>query len=113
MNFIEEIKVVDLTSAIAGALPTMLLGDLGADLIKIEPPGGEHFRYAMDGSIFLAMNRNKRGIALDLKTKEGQEVALKLARTADVFVENLVPGAVNKLGLDYDRVAQVNPRIIY
>ncbi len=113
MNFLQGIKVVDLTSAVAGALPTMLLGDLGADVIKVEPPEGEHFRYAMDGAWFLAANRNKRGIALDLTTKEGQEIALKLVKTADVFVENLVPGTVNKLGLGYDRVTQLNPRIIY
>jgi crotonobetainyl-CoA:carnitine CoA-transferase CaiB-like acyl-CoA transferase len=113
MNFLQGIKVIDLTAVIAGALPTMLLGDLGADVIKIEPPGGEHFRYAWDGAFFLAMNRNKRGIALDLRTKEGQEIVLKLVKTADVFIENFVPGTINKLGLGYDRVAQVNPRIIY
>jgi len=113
MNFLQGIKVVDLTTAMAGPFATTLLGDLGADVIKIEPPGGEHFRYAMDGAWLLAGNRNKRGIALDLATAEGQEIALKLVKTADVFVENFVPGTVSKLGLGYDRVAQVNPRIIY
>ncbi|UCC90473.1 MAG: CoA transferase [Dehalococcoidia bacterium] len=113
MNFLQGIKVVDLTTAMAGPFATTLLGDLGADVIKIEPPRGEHFRYAMDGVWLLAANRNKRGIALDLKTTEGQEIAQKLVKTADVFIENLVPGTVNKLGLGYDRVAQVNPRIIY
>ena len=113
MNFLQGIKVVDLTAVMAGPFATMLLGDLGADVIKIEPPRGEHFRYAMDAAWLLATNRNKRGIALDLRTKEGQEIVLKLVKTADVFVENFVPGTVNKLGLGYDRVVQVNPRIIY
>jgi len=65
MNFLQGIKVVDLTAVIAGSHATMLLGDLGADVIKIEPPGGEHFRYTWDSAFFLPMNRNKRGIALD------------------------------------------------
>ena len=113
MRFLEGVKIVDLTSAIAGALGTMVLGDMGADVIKIEPPRGEHYRHAYDGAILLATNRNKRGIALDLRTKEGQEIALKLASKADVFTENFVPGTVGKLGLGYDKVSQVNPRIVY
>ena len=113
MRFLEGVKVVDLTSAIAGALGTMVLGDMGADVIKIEPPGGEHYRHAYDGAILLATNRNKRGVALDLRTKEGQEIALKLASKADVFTENFVPGTADRLGLSYDKVSQVNPRIIY
>ena len=113
MRFLEGVKVVDLTSAIAGALGTMVLGDMGADVIKIEPPRGEHYRHAYDGAILLATNRNKRGIALDLRTKEGQEIALKLASKADVFTENFVPGTAGKLGLGYDKVSQVNPRVIY
>jgi len=113
MNFLQGIRVVDLTSVIAGSFGTMILGDMGADVTKIEPPSGEHYRYAVDGAILLAMNRNKRGIALDLGAREGQEIALKLVSQADVFMENLVPGAVDRLGLGYDKVSQVNPRIIY
>ncbi len=113
MNPLEGIRIIDLTSAIAGSFGTMILADLGAEVIKIEPPKGEHYRHAMDGAILLAMNRNKRGIALDLTTKEGQEVTLKLVKTADVFMENFVPGTIEKLGLDYKRVKEVNPRIIY
>jgi len=92
---------------------TMLLGDMGADVIKIEPPTGDHFRYAFDGAWLLASNRNKRGIALDLTKQEGQEVALKMVRRADVFTESFAPGVVGRLGLDYDEVSRVNPRIIY
>jgi len=113
MNFLQGIKVVDLTAVVAGPFATTLLGDMGADVVKIEPLRGEHIRHAMDGAFLLAMNRNKRGIALDLRAKEGQEIVLKLVKGADVFIENFVPGTVGKLGLSYDRVAEVNPRIIY
>jgi crotonobetainyl-CoA:carnitine CoA-transferase CaiB-like acyl-CoA transferase len=113
MDLLKGIKVVDLTAAIAGTLDTMILADLGADVIKIEPPNGEHYRHAMDGAILLAMNRNKRDIALDLKTEEGQEIALKLASKADILTENFVPGTVDKLGLSYEKVSALNPSIIY
>jgi len=113
MNLLQGVKVVDLTSVIAGSFGSMLLGDMGADVVKIEPPQGEHYRYAIDGAILLAMNRNKRGIALDLRTRQGQDVALRLASRADVFVENLIPGTVDKLGLGYEQVNRLNPRIIY
>ncbi len=113
MDLLKGIKVVDLTAAIAGTLDTMILADLGADVIKIEPPNGEHYRHAMDGAILLAMNRNKRDIALDLRTEEGQEIALKLASQADILTENFVPGTIDKLGLSYEKVHKLNPSIIY
>jgi crotonobetainyl-CoA:carnitine CoA-transferase CaiB-like acyl-CoA transferase len=113
MDLLKGIKVVDLTAAIAGTLDTMILADLGADVIKIEPPNGEHYRHAMDGAILLAMNRNKRDIALDLRTEEGQEIALKLASQADILTENFVPGTIDKLGLSYEKVSKLNPSIIY
>ena len=113
MKFLEGIKIVDLTAAIAGTLGTMVLADLGADVIKIEPPRGEHYRTAVDGAILLAMNRNKRGVALDLKTNAGQDIALRLANKVDVFIENFIPGTIEKLGLNYEKVKEVNPSIIY
>jgi crotonobetainyl-CoA:carnitine CoA-transferase CaiB-like acyl-CoA transferase len=113
MNLLQGIKVIDLSAVASGPFATMLLGDMGADVVKIEPLKGEHIRYVMDGAFLLALNRNKRGIALDLRTKEGHEIALKLVKTADVFIENFMPGTIDKLGLGYDRVVQVNPRIIY
>jgi crotonobetainyl-CoA:carnitine CoA-transferase CaiB-like acyl-CoA transferase len=113
MDLLKGIKVVDLTAAIAGTLDTMILADLGADVIKIEPPNGEHYRHAMDGAILLAMNRNKRDIALDLRTEEGREIALKLASKADILTENFVPGTIDKLGLGYEKVRKINPNIIY
>jgi crotonobetainyl-CoA:carnitine CoA-transferase CaiB-like acyl-CoA transferase len=113
MELLSNVKVVDLTAAIAGTLGTLALADLGADVIKIEPLKGEHYRTALNGAIVLAMNRNKRGVALDLKTKEGQDIVLNLVKKADVFVENFVPGTIEKLGLSYERVKEAKPDIIY
>ena len=113
MDLLKGVKVVDFTAAIAGTLGTMILADLGADVIKVEPPRGEHYRYALEGAILLSVNRNKRDIALDLRSDEGQQIALKLASRADVLTENFVPGTIDKLGLSYERVSQLNPSIIY
>jgi crotonobetainyl-CoA:carnitine CoA-transferase CaiB-like acyl-CoA transferase len=113
MDFLKGIRVVDLTAAVSGTSGTMVLADLGADVIKIEPPKGEHYRYAIDGAFLLAFNRNKRDLALDLRTAEGQEIALRLTSQADVLMENFVPGTAEKLGLGYEKVSNLNPRIIY
>ena len=113
MDFLKGIKVIDFTAAIAGTLNTMILADLGADVIKIEPIRGEHYRHALQGAILLSMNRNKRDLSLDLKTEKGREIALKLASQADVLTENFVPGTIDRLGLSYERVREVNPNIIY
>lgn len=113
MDYLKGIRVVDLTAAVSGTSGTMVLADLGADVIKIEPPRGEHYRHAMDGAFLLAFNRNKRDLALDLKTPEGQEIALRLAGKADVLMENFVPGTADKLGLGYEKVSSLNPRLIY
>jgi formyl-CoA transferase len=115
------IRVLDVCQVMAGPFCCMLLGDLGADVIKIEPPdGGDQARRAMgfklkgDDSLgFLNMNRNKRSITIDLKSEAGRNVFLRLAETADVIVENYRPGAMKKLGVDYEAVQTVNPRIIY
>ena len=104
----------------AGPFCCMLLGDLGADVIKVEPPEGDQARRAMgfklkgDDSLgFLNMNRNKRSITLDLKSEAGRNVFFRLAETADVIVENYRPGAMKKLGVDYEAARAVNPGIIY
>lgn len=117
---LEGIRVLDVSQVMAGPFCCMLLGDLGADVIKVEPPNGDQTRSAMgfrlrgDDSLgFLNMNRNKRSIALDLKSAPDREIFLKLAATADVIVENYRPGVVAKLGIDYDSVAAINPGIIY
>ena len=114
-------RVLDVCQVMAGPFCCMLLGDLGADVIKVEPPEGDQARRAMgfkdykgDYSLgFLNMNRNKRSIILDLKSEAGRNVFFRLAETADVVVENYRPGAMKKLGVDYEAVRAVNPGIIY
>ncbi len=110
---LKGVKVVDFSHAWAGPTCTMLLGDAGADTIKVEPTTGDFYRTAMDGAVFINVNRNKRSIALDLKKKEGRGIALKLLERADVLVENFVPGVMDRLGLGYRTISRMNPRIIY
>ncbi|OGK99247.1 MAG: CoA-transferase [Candidatus Rokubacteria bacterium RIFCSPLOWO2_02_FULL_73_56] len=103
----------------AGPFCAMLLGDMGADVVKIEPPGGESMRGGEleqapgVSASFLAVNRNKRGIVLDLKRPEGVAILKKLAATADVLVENYRPGVAARLGVDYATLAALNPRLVY
>lgn len=110
---LKGVKVIDFSHAWAGPTCTMLLGDAGADTIKVEPTTGDFYRTAMDGAVFINVNRNKRSIALDLKTNEGRCIALKLLERADVLVENFVPGVMDRLGLGYQTISKMNPRIIY
>jgi crotonobetainyl-CoA:carnitine CoA-transferase CaiB-like acyl-CoA transferase len=118
MKPLDGLRVVDLTQAMAAPYCTMNLADLGADVIKIEPPGGEEqrrsstMRNGHSGS-FMAINRNKRGMTLDLKKPEAVEVIHRLVRTADVFVQNYRPGAARRLGVDYETLKALNPRLIY
>ena len=107
------VRVVDLGQSLAMPFCTMVLADMGADVIKPESPRGDYFRYVQDGGFFLAANRNKRSMVLDLKEPEGREIVLKMLRKADVFTESFAPGVVDRLGLDYDEVSRANPRIIY
>jgi formyl-CoA transferase len=109
------IRVVDCTHVIAGAYCSMLLADLGADVIKIEPLDGEAGREAEVGPFraFDFINRNKRAIAIDLQHGDGTELVRSLTATADVFVENFRPGALDRLGLGYEALRALNPRLIY
>ena len=116
---LDGIRVLDQTQVMAGPFASMLLADMGAEVIKIEPPEGEHSRHvgleAAPGvaASFLAVNRGKKGLALDLKQPEGVAVLKRLVATADVLVENYRPGVAERLGVDYDTLATVNPRLIY
>lgn len=119
MKALDGLRVLDQTQVMAGPFCTMLLADLGAEVIKIEPPGGETTRQMKlevapgISASFLAVNRNKRGMVLDLKRPEGVEVLKQLAATADVLVENYRPGVARRLGIDYPTLSRVNPRLIY
>jgi crotonobetainyl-CoA:carnitine CoA-transferase CaiB-like acyl-CoA transferase len=115
---LEGIRVLDLSRVIAGPYCAMLLGDLGADVIKLERPGrGDDLRALRgDGRMsatFAACNRNKRGIAVDLGRPEGRALAVELAARADVLVENFLPGVAERLGLGYRALAALNPALVY
>jgi crotonobetainyl-CoA:carnitine CoA-transferase CaiB-like acyl-CoA transferase len=113
------IRVLELSTVVLGPWACQILGDYGADVVKVEPPGGDSNRrigpggeQAM-GALFLACNRNKRSVVLDLKQRDGREAALALAARADVLVHNYRPTALARLGLGYGVVRQANPRIVY
>jgi crotonobetainyl-CoA:carnitine CoA-transferase CaiB-like acyl-CoA transferase len=117
---LDGIRVLDLTQAMAGPFCTMILGDMGADVIKVEPPGrGEMSRKSMgfrmkgeDTAAFLAINRNKRSLTLDLKHEDGAALFQELVRQADVLVENFRPGVMDRLGLGEDELRARNPRLV-
>lgn len=117
---LDGIKVLDLSRTLAGPFCTMMLGDMGADIIKVEQPGtGDETRSftppAWDGQscYYLSSNRNKRSITIDIKSDAGKEIIYKLAQDADVFVENFRTGAMDKLGFGYEELKKINPRLIY
>jgi formyl-CoA transferase len=113
------VRIVDLTRVVAGPFCTMMLGDMGAEVLKIEEPkhGDDSRAWAplMDGtgSFFLALNRSKKSVALDLKTAEGADVLRRLIASADVLIENFRPGSLAELGFDYASAAALNSRLIY
>jgi crotonobetainyl-CoA:carnitine CoA-transferase CaiB-like acyl-CoA transferase len=115
------IRVLDCSIAMAGPFAAQRLGDLGADVIKVEPTTGEWQRHAAAGGAtgnrinvsFLSLNRNKRSIAVDLKSDEGRGIIHDLVKTADVFLQNYRPGVAARLGVDYETIRTLNPGIIY
>ena len=117
MTALEGVRVVELTAVITGPLAGQMLADLGADVIKIENPnGGDMFRNWRGGlysSQFIAYNRNKRSVTLNLRNEEGREVLFRLVETADVLLENFRPGVMERLGLGLDVLRERNPRLIY
>ncbi len=116
---LEGFTVLDLSQGAAGPTCAMHLGDLGAEIVKVEPPGGEWGRglgppfVAGTAAAFLGMNRNKRSIVVDLKAEGGAEVILRLAERADVVLESFRPGVADRLGIGYDAVSERNPRAVY
>src|SRR5579875_1032751 len=120
MPALEGIKIVDLTEYLSGPYCTMMLADLGADVIKIEEPGrGDGSRQwgppflGGESAYFLSVNRNKRSLALNLKSEQGREVLTKLVSESDVLIENFRPGIAETLGIDYEELRKTNPGLIY
>ena len=120
MKALEGVRVLDLTRALAGPFCTLMLGDYGADVIKIELPGaGDDTRHwgppfiGEESAYFLSINRNKRSLTLNFKEEQAREIFLKLVAQSDVVVENFTPGVMGRLGLEYETVKQANPNIIY
>jgi crotonobetainyl-CoA:carnitine CoA-transferase CaiB-like acyl-CoA transferase len=115
---LEGVRVLDFSRVMAGPFCTMLLGDLGAEVIKVEPPEGDDSRkFAVmvngESTYFLSVNRNKKSIVVDLKKPEGVEIVRRLAAVSDVVVENFRPGVASRLGVDYASLSKVNPSLIY
>jgi crotonobetainyl-CoA:carnitine CoA-transferase CaiB-like acyl-CoA transferase len=113
------IRVIDVTIAVLGPVATQILGDMGAEVIKVETPDGDPMRQIGPArnpgmaAYFLNLNRNKKSLVLDLKRPAAQAAMLRLAATADVFVHNMRPGAATRLGIDYPAISVANPRIVY
>ena len=119
MQPLQGIRVLDLSRVLAGPYCTMVLGDLGADVIKVEPPEGDETRgwgppfAGGESAYYLCVNRNKRGIVINLKTDEGKKILRDLALRSDVLVENFRPGTLEKFGLDFTTLHEINPKLIY
>lgn len=113
------VKIVDLTTVVMGPFATQILAELGADVVKVEPPEGDNMRFVGPmkspgmGHLFLHLNRGKRNIVLDLKQPDGQEAMLRLVDGADVLIYNVRPSAMARLGLGYEALAARNPQLIY
>jgi crotonobetainyl-CoA:carnitine CoA-transferase CaiB-like acyl-CoA transferase len=121
MGILSGYRVLDCSIAMAGPFAAQRLGDLGADVVKVEPTTGEWQRYRAAGGAtgrkintsFLSLNRNKRSLAIDLKSEDGKATLLELVKTADVFIQNYRPGVAKRLGVDYETLSAINPRLIY
>lgn len=113
------VRVIDLSSVVMGPFACQILGDMGADVIKVEPPAGDPTRRTVPqrnpgmGALGLHVNRNKRSVVLDLKTAQGHHDLVALLRTADVLITNMRPRALARLGLDPEAIASINPRLVY
>ncbi|MDX3926430.1 MAG: CoA transferase [Shinella sp.] len=121
MGILSGFRVLDCSIAMAGPFAAQRLGDLGADVVKVEPVTGEWQRHVSAGGAggnrvnvsFLSLNRNKRSLAVDLKSPDGKAVLLDLVKTADVFLQNYRPGVAKRLGVDYETLSKINPRLVY
>lgn len=118
-GILDGYKIIDLSSVVLGPYCTQMLGDLGAEVIKVEVPSGDIMRHAGPmkspgmGPIYLTINRNKRAMSLDLSKPKAKEILTKLLTDADAIVHNIRAGGIRRLGFDYDSVRRINPNIIY
>jgi len=118
-GMLDGVRVLDLSRILAGPYGTMLLADMGAEVIKVEPPEGDETRkwgppfIGSDATYYFSINRNKKGLSLDLKKKQGLDVLYKLVEKSDVFVENFAPGVTDRLKIDYDTLSKINPGLVY
>src|SRR5438874_4761753 len=117
---LQDLRVIDFTHALNGPFCTMLLGHLGAEIIKVEPPSGDNFRRSwmppgspQDGYEFMMVNTNKKSVVVNLKTEQGREIVRRLIAISDVLVENYQKGTMEEFGLDYETIRGINPRLIY
>ena len=117
---LEGVRVIDMTHVQAGPVCTQLLAWMGADVIKVEPPGrGDVTRTQLrdlpdvDSLYFTMLNCNKRSLTLNMKSEEGKELFTELLRCSDILVENFAPGALDRLGFTWERIQEINPRLIY
>jgi crotonobetainyl-CoA:carnitine CoA-transferase CaiB-like acyl-CoA transferase len=121
MGILSGYRVLDCSIAMAGPFAAQRLGDLGADVIKVEPTTGEWQRHVAAGGAggkrvnvsFLSLNRNKRSLAIDLKSPDGKALLLDLVKQSDVFLQNYRPGVAKRLGVDYESLSAINPRLVY
>lgn len=121
MGVLSGVRVLDCSIAMAGPFAAQRLGDLGADVIKVEPTTGEWQRHVAAGGAegnrvnvsFLSLNRNKRSLAIDLKSEDGKKILMDLVATSDVFLQNYRPGVAKRLGVDYESLSKINPRLVY
>src|SRR6476646_1291452 len=113
-----NVRVLDVTQFMAGPFCSTMLADLGADVIKIEPPSGDSTRQMVGASgsespSFNAVNRGKRSVVVNLKLPDGQQLVKRIAQSSDILIENYRPGVMQGFGLGYDALAEINPRLIY
>jgi crotonobetainyl-CoA:carnitine CoA-transferase CaiB-like acyl-CoA transferase len=118
MQILEGMKVIQITQSIAGSRCTQLLADMGVEVVKVEPPRGDTLRmiFKMTPGAernYSVFNRNKYGIAVNMSNPQGREVILKLATISDIFIHNLIPGSIEKLGLGYEEIRSLKRDIIY
>jgi crotonobetainyl-CoA:carnitine CoA-transferase CaiB-like acyl-CoA transferase len=110
---LKGVRILDLTRLLPGPYCTLLLGDLGAEIIKVEEKGRGDYTREMLRGIYYSVNRNKKSISLDMKKEEGRDIILELAKVCDVVIEGFRPGVVERLGVDYETIKTVNPQIVY